>query len=321
MVIKMPETTDLPEPYMPAVDVRPDMRAVFVDARVAVANPDPKAGLASGQRCLGILTPGRMVMIVPAPKLGAVPDQFVEQVKQLLPTDRPLKIAAVSFIELNAFIKGGMPDKLKCIPNLPQLIGLAFVGHNIIVFEGHPSAFEFALPDSDVLLIDSGMLPLLQGDWAELAFRAMPEGRRILVYDRKTRALRPVIKSKIGPGWRYGEPDGEASYANCLLTTLAKRNSVAVEVTAGQATPDLSMLAVDPKEIEWTVELPFTYERLDAAKVIDILRRFAKLGDAASGKLEAKLATGGGKLESVAFALHLTKDAEGRQRLKIEKAA
>ncbi len=317
----MPEATDQLEPHMPAVDVRPDMRAVFVDARAAVANPDPKAGLESGQRCLGILTPGRMVIVVPAPKPGSVPAQFVEQVKLLLPSGRPLKIAAISFIDLNAFIKGGMPDRLKCIPNLPQLIGLAFVGHNIIVFEGHPSAFKFVLPDSDVLLIDSGMLPFLQGDWAEVAFQAMPEERRVLIYDRKSSALRPVIKSKNTPGWRYGEPDGEASYANCLLTTLAKRTSVAVRVTAGQAAPDLSRLAVDPEEIEWTAELPFKYERLDAAKVIDILRRFAKLGDADSGKLQAKLGTAGGKVESVTFAFNLAQDSEGRQRLDIEKVA
>src|SRR5690242_8459498 len=175
-------------PHMPEVDARPNLSALFADARARVANPDPKVELVEGQRCLGVVTPGRMVMFVPAPKPGAVPAQFLGMAKRLLPSEKPLRICAVAFTELKPMMK----DQLKCIPFLAQLLGLAYLGNNVIVFEGHPSAFEAPLPETDVLWIDSAMLPFLQADWARVAFRVMPEGRRIVVFNRKNGALMPV---------------------------------------------------------------------------------------------------------------------------------
>jgi hypothetical protein len=292
------------EPRMPQVDARPDIGDIFAKARAKVGSPEPKSGLEPDQRCLGILTPGRMVMIVPAPKPGAVPPQLVEQAKQMVPSDRPLNILAIGFTELKPMMK----DQLKCLPYLARLVSLAFIGHNVIVFEGHPSAFEAGLAGTDVLFIDSGMVPFLQPDWAEAAFRTMPPGSRIFELNRKNNGLMPVVRSKIAPGWRYGEPDGERSYTNCLLVTLAKRPPIAVEVTTGQPLPDLATLAIAPDELEWIAELPFKYDRLDAEKVIAITRQFAKLGEATSGRLQAKLVTAGGKVETVTFDLKLEQD-------------
>jgi len=151
-----------------------------------------------------------------------------------------------------------------------------------------------------------------------VALGTMREGHRILVFNRKTSAVMPVLKSKNAPGWKFGEPDGEASYTNCLLTTLAKRSPVRVQVASGEPAPDLSQLAVAEKELEWAADLPFRYDRIDTAKVIAIVRQFAKLGDALSGTLKVKLATGGGAVETVAFALELSADA---RKLEIEKVA
>ena len=211
--------SNLFSPYMPEVDVPGDVAAAFAKARTTVANAGATEGLAPGQRALGILTPGRMVMLVPAPKPGGVPEKFVAQVKALLPSDKPLNITAISFTALDPL----MQDKAKCIPMLGQLLGFAYIGHNVLVFEGHSSALEPALQRSDLLWIDSAMLPFLQNDWIELAYRALPPRPRILVFDRKTGQLRPVVKSADIQGWRLSEPDGEASYANCLLTILGKR--------------------------------------------------------------------------------------------------
>jgi hypothetical protein len=310
----MPEADPF-EPRMPDVDVPADIAEVFRKARAQVEGGS-RPGLDPGQRCLGILTPGRMVMFVPAPKPGAVPAQFVEQVKKLLPFEKPLQITAVAFTALEALMK----DQAKCIPHLGQLLGFAYAGHNVVVFEGHPSAFAFALPESDVLLIDSGMLPFLQKDWAEQAFRSLPPGARIRVYSRKSRQLLPVVKSANERGWRYGEPDGEASYTNCLLTTLAKRSPVPVRLTAGSPAPDLSKLALEPQELAWAAELPFKYDALDVAKVIAALQRIAKWPHSETGRLDAQLATAAGKLEKVSFQLRLGRDAEGHACLDLEKA-
>ena len=316
----MPEANPF-EPYMPAVDVPADIGAVFEKARTAVANAGPQQGLASGQRCLGIVTPGRMVMIVPAPKPGSVPDQFVAQVKALLPASRPLNVTAISFTSLEPLRK----DLAKCIPMLGQLLAFAYVGHNVLVFEGHSSAMEPALAGCDLFWIDSAMLPFLPSDWIDAAYRIMSPRPRILVHDRKTGRLLPVVRSNDAKGWRHSEPDGEASYVNCLLTTLAKTAPAPVQLAAPGPVPDLARLTNDPRELEWIGTLPFRYESLDAAKVIAIIQRASKLpapaGGPSTGTLQAELATAGGKRERVAFQLTLSEDAAGHPRLDIYKAA
>ena len=311
--------TDPFEPHMPAVDIPPDMAAVFAKARKDLANAGEKERLAPGQRAIGILTPGRLLMLVSTPKPGTVPDQFVAQVKALLPCDGPLNITAISFTALDPLLR----DKSKCIPMLGQLLGFGYVGHNVIVFEGHPSTLEASLKGSDVLWIDSGMLPFLQADWIDAAYRVMHARPRILVSNRKTKQLLPVVKSNDEQGWRYSEPDGEASYVNCLLTTLAKASPCPVQVAAGAGVPDLTSLTNDPKQLEWIAALPFQYEALDASKVIGIIQKISKWspaeGATSLGMLQAALAMEGGKREKVAFQLTLTEKPGGANRLNIEK--
>jgi hypothetical protein len=306
---------------MPPVDPLVDI-TVFAKARSDIGRAGAKERLAPGQRCIGIMTPGRLLLLVGAPKPGTVPDQFVEQVNALLPSDKPLHIAAISFTALDPLMR----DKTKCIPMLGQLLGFAYVGHNVIAFEGHSSALEYALEGCDVLWIDSAMLPLLQRDWIDVACRMLPPEPRILVCERKTGQLLPVIKSNDTKGWRFSEQDGEASYVNCLLTTLAKNAPGQVQVAASHAVPDLAGLTNNPQQLEWIHALPFRYDALDATKVIDIIQRVSKLlpaspGAPSSGTLQAQLATEGGKREKVSFHLTLSLDTNGRQHLDIQKAA
>src|SRR5690242_5642303 len=113
----MPEANPF-DPYMPEVDV-PVNPGVFQKARTDIASAGSKERLAPGQRCIGIMTPGRLLMIVGAPLAGTVPDQFVAQVKALLPSGNPQNITAISFTALDPLMK----DKTKCIPMLGQLLG------------------------------------------------------------------------------------------------------------------------------------------------------------------------------------------------------
>lgn len=65
----------------------------------------------------------------------------------------------------------------RAIPFRGYLLAWATAGHNVIVFEGHPTAFESGVRNADVLLMDSGMLPFVQFNWVEAAQRVMqPEG-------------------------------------------------------------------------------------------------------------------------------------------------
>src|SRR5579864_278821 len=310
----VPEPSVPFEPRMPEVDVRPDMEGLFAKARIEIAS--------GGERRVGIVTPGRLTMLVPAPRPGSIPKEFVAQVSQLLPSAKPLNITFVGYTQLEAL----MQDKAKCIPQLGQLLGFAYLGHSVIVFEGHSSAFEYALRDCDVLMIDSGMLPFLQPDWVDVALRLMRPGAKILVQDRKSGRLQPVIKSKNAQGWRFGEPDGEASYANCLLTTLAKAGAAPpAHIASGAPLPGLAQFASDPAQLDWIAELPFRYDTLDADKVIGILQRVVKWTPPENGEskgvLKAQLATGGGQRQAVSFDLTLGEDAAGKQRLEVVKSA
>ncbi len=306
-------------PGMPQVDTPPNLAGVFSKIRARVANAGAAEGMKTGQRCVGVVTPGRMTMLVPAPVPGSIKPEFVDQVRALLPAGRPLNVAAISYTQLEAL----RVDVAKCIPMLAQLLGLAYVGHNVIVFEGHPSAFAAVLVTTDVLLVDSGMLPFLQKDWTSAAVGAMRPGSRILINDRKTGQSRPVKPSYDEKGWRLVEPDGEASYTNCLLTTLAKSPATRVEVAAAPGVPPLDALTGNARELAWIAELPFRYKALDGAKVIAILRKVAKWSleadGATTGTLRATLATGAGRTEDVAFQLRLLQDALGRDRVEIEK--
>jgi hypothetical protein len=237
----------------------------------------------------------------------------------LLPPDPPLKISVVSYTLIEAFTQD--ETKTKCIPFLGFLIGFAYIGHNVVVFEGHPTAFESGVKESDVLIVDSGMLPFIQKDWFEVARRVMRPGAKVFVHKRETFTLMPVAPSAKAEGWQYSEYDGERSYANCLLTTLAQGTSPSVQVTSGRPLPDLATLTTNPDQLDWIAGLPFKYERLDADKVIEAISGLAKWGGLfqSKGHISAKLALPGGKVVPVYFSLRLKVDADKRRQLVVER--
>src|SRR5258706_1306044 len=195
--------SDLPDlhlydPMMPEVDTPANLPTVFAKVRASLKS--------NARRCVAIVTPGRMAMLVPAPAPGTVRNELVDQVKALLPSEHPLNIAAIAYNRIEPLRE----DVAKCIPMLPQLLGFAYVGHNVIVFEGHPSAFEAALAECHVLVVDSGMLPFLQKDWAGAAARVMRPGSRMLLNDRKTLQSLAVKPTHDQPGLGLADTHGEA---------------------------------------------------------------------------------------------------------------
>lgn len=317
-----PQPADIFQPHMPGVNLLPDMDALFNMARRELLDAESTLGKSvEGQRAIAIVTPERRVIYEPCPSPASMPDEQLEPIKQLMPPEPPLNISAVSYTFTEAFMQD--KTKLKCIPFLGFLLGFGYIGHSVVVFEGHPSAFESGVRGSDVLLVDSGMLPFIQDDWVEVALRVMRPGAKIFVHDRDTFSLLPVTRSSNAQGWQYSEPDGEASYANCLLTTLAKGSRRMVSVTSGHALPNLADLTTNPAELDWIRGLPFKYDQLDADKVIKVIlhaagwRWYHFFRNA--GMLNAQLVDDSGELQPVLFSLTVTKDAEGRKQLHIER--
>jgi hypothetical protein len=264
------EPTDKFAPRMLDVEVPDDLASLFARARGIASGEDPN--FHPGEKGVVILTPGRaFASMPPLPKEG--PPQDLSTGSEKWPSPNA-DIAVISYTRLDALMD---PDngKLKCVPFLPRLMTMAARVHSVVVFEGHPSALEAGLHDTDVLLIDSGMLPFLQEDWMKVAVRAMRSGARYFVCGREKQDLREVIPASQPPGWLYREADGEGSYAFCLLTLLGKRPGRSASVTTGKPVPDLRTLTQDHDEMEWASLLPFQYEPLDAALVITTILRFA----------------------------------------------
>jgi len=196
------------------------------------------------------------------------------------------------------------------------------------VFEGHESGFDAALRGADVLLIDSGMLAFLQSDWFQAAQRVFQEKGRVRVFERETATIRAVVRSKDAPGWEYAtEPDGERSYVNALLTTLARRPPIEIQIDLGQPLPDLSKLATDPDEIDWTSKLPFQYDILSAEEAIQLIRNFpgAKWPPPRNGQIagsvRAVLAEAGGGSRPVSFRFLLIGNETGIRSVRMERVA
>jgi hypothetical protein len=178
--------------------------------------------------------------------------------------------------------------------------------------------------DSDLLIVDSGMLPFIQSDWGAVAFRVMRPDAQIFVHRRESFKMMPVARSRNAQGWQYSEYDGEASYANCLLTTLAKGGGGPARITPSRPLPNLAELATDPDELDWIAGLPFKYDELDADVVIEILKRVAGWGwfhnVAKSKSFHTRLVTDSGDgSRFVNFTLSLSKDAEGRKQYTVER--
>lgn len=271
MAVREPsEPTDKFTPQLLNDDVPNDLLSVFARARRIASGEDPDFQL--GERCVAIVTPGRLIVPIPVLPKDQLPPALPADMKAWLGS-RP-DIVVVSYTKLEALMDEEH-GSLKCIPFLPMLCILGAAGHNVVVFEGHPSALEFGLRDADVLLIDSGMLPFLQDDWMKVAGRAMRAAAKVFVCMRGRQNLVEVIPASQPPGWLYREPDGEASYANCLLTILGKQSGRSVSLTTGGPVPDLRTLTSDQGELEWVAALPFQYDRLDAAVVITAILKFA----------------------------------------------
>jgi hypothetical protein len=79
----------------------------------------------------------------------------------------------------------------KAIPFVGMLLGFAYIGHAVWVFEGHASALADGCHNADVMLVDGGMVPHLPPDWQMVAGSAMrrPE---IYIHDRATFRLSRV---------------------------------------------------------------------------------------------------------------------------------
>ena len=178
-------------PRMPDVDVPADLDERFQRAwRIASGQesvPRP-AARPEGQRHIVVVTPGRMIMIKPCPRPGSMPESTVAAIEKIAPSSRPLSIAVIAFTDLRAVRE----NFVAAIPFAGYLLGLPYIGHTVLVFEGHPSALKAGCRGADLLIVDDAMIPVLQPDWLRVAWSVMRDSQ-VLVFGRAG-SLRRIVK-------------------------------------------------------------------------------------------------------------------------------
>lgn len=170
------------EPHMPRVEEVPDLAERFQAARRITRGEEvlmPDTPAVPGQRHIVLLTPGRMLMQQACPLPGTMPAEALAPIAALVPSNVPLNISVIALNEIPALLS----NFGQAIPFAGYLMGLAYLGHNITVFEGHPTALEIGCADADLVLVDGGMIPFLQRDWLYTALTISP-AQRVIVFKR-----------------------------------------------------------------------------------------------------------------------------------------
>ena len=108
---------------------------------------------------------------------------MLDGVRRIFPENPKQQIAVIANNNVVAAKAFTAREANALIPFLGYLLGLAFDGHTVVVFEGHPSALAAGCKGATLLLMDQAMIEGLQSDWAAVAASAM-QVPQILMFGR-----------------------------------------------------------------------------------------------------------------------------------------
>jgi hypothetical protein len=190
-----------------ALAVQPDRPSNVIDFPGIEAFFAKVRRRASGHRGVLLVTPDQVMFGLPAPPQGAINAQMEAGVRSLVPSDQPRSIAAIA---ASGALAGDpstppvLPEIAKKVPFFGLLIGLAYVGHTVWIFEGNSDTMPVGCEDADVLIVDGSALTTLPKGWADDAAVAM-RNANILVFDR--------TRARIGALRTAGEVPGRVEFS------------------------------------------------------------------------------------------------------------
>jgi hypothetical protein len=167
---------------IPQVDDHADFAEVVRKARQLCDAATEVPGREPGERGIALITPGRMVMLLPVPSTTPT-SEMIAGVRKFVPEEPPLQVTVIGNTDI---VSTGSPDLRgvnRLIPFTGYLLGIGYLGHNVIIFEGHPSVLAEGCRDADLLIVDEPSADAMQPDWAKVASRAMRRPR-ILIFLR-----------------------------------------------------------------------------------------------------------------------------------------
>lgn len=154
------ENRDFFKVHMPEVDIREGLKPLFTQAR-HLAGEVVELNDGSRVRQVVIISPGRLLLKKESYPPDTLPNENREVLEQLIPSEKPLKIAVITYTFLDALRE----NVRKAIPFFDYLLGFAYIGHAVWIFEGHTSVLEIGCFGADFVLVDQRMLPFLEPDW------------------------------------------------------------------------------------------------------------------------------------------------------------
>jgi len=179
------------DPHMPGVDVVDNGDEIFAQARALAAKADAK-----GRSPVAITPSHRMFF-----SLGSVPPntmsaENVLPIEQMVPQNPPQVITVIALNTVETLVDNGWK---KSIPFAGFLLGFAYIGHTVVITEGHESILPAACRGADLLIVDGGMVPFLQKNWLHVAGTNL-RTKQILILNRDGSAQRLASTGSANPG-------------------------------------------------------------------------------------------------------------------------
>ena len=157
---------------------------------------------AGESRGVSLIRPDRTHYILPSPPEGAISPQMIDGVKAVIPSDRPRNVAAIvarGALTNNPAEKPSLPEVAKRVPFMGLMVGLAFTGHAVWMYEASEEWTTAGAEEADVLIVDSDAIPALPPGWAVDAALVM-RNPNLLVYDRSRHRVGAIRTAGEVPG-------------------------------------------------------------------------------------------------------------------------
>lgn len=173
---------------MPAVDEDHNMERLFLEARKLSRGDFKLPNQPLDQRYIALITPGRHTASVHCPLPEKMTPAMISAVRAIVPEKQRQAVIVIADTRIPEHGKLSMREVAEHIPYLGYLLGIAYIGHTVVIFEGHPSALEAGCAGTDLLIVDEELLNSLQPDWHAVATSVMRRPR-VLIATREGKFL------------------------------------------------------------------------------------------------------------------------------------
>jgi hypothetical protein len=130
-------------------------------------------------------------LLVPRLKAESVKPEMVKGIEQIFPSTPRRNIAVIADVAWALANQTDIYAANRAVPFWGMLLGFAFVGHAVLVFQGTTDQLEDGCRDADVLIVDSASIDSLPINWQTEVARSM-RTLQILVHDRSSYQLHSV---------------------------------------------------------------------------------------------------------------------------------